>query len=316
MQKATAITPLFPPSSQEDESHAGFFENNLRDFATNDVYRLNIMNMKTLTSLTLLSLALISSHAQFAGAPLVDPNTGALLPDPGPVIHRGPEWIRFDIDFLGGKPSELVVALSNAMGQQVNALVSEADDKNYRIPAFKVSSVTLDQVFLGLRSISNTPVREEDGDRYMVLRYPYGFECVDHPAQSDSVWAFSANEPNLRKMNKCEFLSVSPYLDAYPIENITTVIETGWEMLGVDPVPDMRYHPETQLLIVVGSEQGLSVAYDALDSLNLPGKSRDMDAKSNTQIEPRITGRGGKTDPVTYPQGTTIQEIEDQLFGN
>lgn len=65
----------------------------------------------------------------------------------------------------------------------------------------------------------------------------------------------------------CRFYQLEPMLEKYKVEDITTAIQSGWEMLHVTKVPQLKFHPETRLLIAVGTEDNLRIIENVLKQL-------------------------------------------------
>ena len=69
-------------------------------------------------------------------------------------------------------------------------------------------------------------------------------------------------------------------------EDITTAIQTGWKMLKVDPVPQLSFHQETKLLIVVGAANYVAQIPIVLNQLPLDNSAAvDKIAKWQTELE-------------------------------
>ena len=70
-------------------------------------------------------------------------SSGRSEPAPEPALTR------FNLDFPGGTPKELVAAIEKAMGRPLNAIVPDelADTK---LPALKMNSVDVAQLFSAL----------------------------------------------------------------------------------------------------------------------------------------------------------------------
>ncbi len=199
-----------------------------------------------------------------------------------------PNLTRFNLDFPGGTPKELVADIERAMGRPVNVIVPE-DANAVRLPALKMNSIDVAQLFhaLSLRGQSDDIVL--NGQRYALS---YLFEAQP-PYSDDSIWTFQMSKqgplssPSPQKI--CRFYALSPYLErGLTVDDITTAIETGWKMLQLTPPagaslpselrrkPEISFHKDTKLLIAVGEPSTLEVIDDALKALAprppLPGE--------------------------------------------
>ena len=57
------------------------------------------------------------------------------------------------------------------------------------------------------------------------------------------------------------------YLENYRIEDITTAIQTAWEMMPEKTAGELKFHKDTRLLIAVGSPEQLNLIQEILGSL-------------------------------------------------
>ena len=66
----------------------------------------------------------------------------------------------------------------------------------------------------------------------------------------------------------CRFYSLASYLERHlTVDDITTAIETGWKMLGENPLPKISFHKDTKLLIAVGEPAKLETIDAVLRAL-------------------------------------------------
>jgi hypothetical protein len=182
-----------------------------------------------------------------------------------------PKLQRFDLNFLrGGPPEALVAAIEKVTGKPLNAIVP-SQDRNVQIPPMKLTNVTVPELFEALRMAS---MKEEmlPGRNF---QSSYGFETKGQG--EDAVWCFHSVKP-LTGPDQCRFFQLAEYLDNFTIEDITTAIQTGWDLLGVKPTPRLKFHPETKLLITVGQSQQLQTIEDVLSALRGAGPKRPMPA--------------------------------------
>ena len=185
---------------------------------------------------------------------------------------------KFDLNFPGGTPKDLVEAIEKASGKPLNAIIPE-ELANTRLPALKMNAVTARELFYALQEASRkidrvtynvgTKTESFQGQAY------YGFQ-TGGAVTDDSIWHFYYNRPGQPQEPKvCRFYQLAPYLDTYKIEDITTAIETGWQMLGQTSRPEIKFHKDTKLLIAVGEPGKLSLIDSVLAQL-IPGKSGDQ----------------------------------------
>jgi hypothetical protein len=158
----------------------------------------------------------------------------------------------FDLKFPGGSPTELLAAIESA-GGKVNALVQPGMEK-LRFPKMDFRGVTTANV---LNAVSML-------DSGRTARW----------LESDRVWVLTAPSNNRRT----QVFYVGNLLAQLKIDDITTAIQTTWQMAGKPAAAEMKFHEETKLLIVLGESQQLESVTEVLGQLmnsisNAPGKS-------------------------------------------
>src|SRR5262245_6225229 len=106
---------------------------------------------------------------------------------------------RFDLDFPGGTPSELVKAIEKASGKPLNAVIRE-EDANCRLAAISVKNVNVAQLFSALIEVSReqqvfqTGTMRGSGSLGGIGQYSYhnsyfGFKTEGTPTEN-SIWYF------------------------------------------------------------------------------------------------------------------------------
>jgi hypothetical protein len=195
-----------------------------------------------------------------------------------------PPLARFNLDFPGGMPKELVAAIEKAMGRPLNAIVPD-EFANTMLPAVKMSSVNVSQLFSALSLASRktetilnpSPGFPSGYGGYQTYQTAYGFKTEGTPAD-DSIWCFFIEKPVATPAppayKVCRFYSLNPYLDrGATVDDITTAIETGWKMLGEKSPPTISFHKDTKLLIAVGEPSKLETIDAVLKALEGPKPS-------------------------------------------
>jgi hypothetical protein len=223
--------------------------------------------------LLLLGISLLSLHP-------------ALAQDSGPITALAPPFRRgvkedsnllprFDLDFPGGTPRDLVKAIEKATAKPVNAIIPD-DCSKLIIPGILVKNVTVAQLFEAVTLASKVTfptvsVNYGTPGHYPIITGPsfvssYGFRTQGTPDEN-SIWYFYWEKPASQPLY-CRFYQLSPYLEAgYKVEDITTAIETAWKMIGAYPQPEIKYHKDTKMLIAVGELDKLQMIDDALKEL-------------------------------------------------
>jgi len=196
---------------------------------------------------------------------------------------------RFDLNFPGGTPGDLVRAIEKAMQKPLNAIIPE-EYANIKLPTMSVKNVNVPELFEALRissiksvayitGVTPSPMsggNARQGYSYRLSETSFGFKTAGNPGEN-SIWIFYEEKPALppealsRIPLSCRFYQLSPYLESgYTVEDITTAIETGWKMLNETNAPNISYHKDTKLLIAVGESEQLSLIQDVLSQLALP----------------------------------------------
>lgn len=183
---------------------------------------------------------------------------------------------KFDLDFPGGTPKDLVKAVEKATGRPMNAVIPD-QYADLKICAVKVKNVTVPQLFEALKQASKKV------ERYMIDRPDnnwyfeehasmYGFNTAGVPDENAIWYFYREGEPDAYQTvstTVCHFYQLSPYLDAgYKVEDITTAIATAWKMLGVTKSPEISYHKDTKVMIAVGDADKIRVIDNVLGQLS------------------------------------------------
>jgi len=201
------------------------------------------------------------------------------------AVQQEPALVKFDLNFPGGTPNELVAAIQKATGRPLNAIVNP-EDANSQLPPLKMSGVTVPALFEALREAS---VRNKfEGGFYNQVRL--GFEA--HGKASDDVVWFFRVEGNPPPPKLSRFYLLAPYLEqGLTVDDITTAVQTAWKLHGDTPQPVLNYHKETKLLIAVGYPSELGTIEAVLQALGQP----------RTKAEPEKESKAAAIDQKTKP---------------
>jgi hypothetical protein len=251
------------------------------------------MNMKTnfllikrcTAAVTALLIALVPLLAR-AQNPVAAPNAASTQ------SFGGEPPAKFNLDFPGGTPQQLVKTIETSSGQPLNAIIP-AEFADVKLPALKMRQVSVDDLFKGLelasqRTITYPTAAVGFGGRaqrqYATARTATGFR------RTGNVWVFYHEKPAIpEEAQASRFYHLEPYLKTYKVGDIITAIRTAWKMLGETKEPTLSFHEETKLLIAVGSQEQLQVIDDALAVLRPGPERRDpqsAETKPDTQKKP------------------------------
>ncbi len=78
------------------------------------------------------------------------------MPDQPPALTK------FNLDFPGGTPKELVAAIEKAMGKPLNAIIPK-EDEDLQMPPLKMNDVVVPQLFAALKAASRKEVAVSTG---------------------------------------------------------------------------------------------------------------------------------------------------------
>ncbi|HLP26106.1 MAG TPA: hypothetical protein VK477_10530 [Acidobacteriota bacterium] len=195
------------------------------------------------------------------GAPLIGQPA-----NPPPVAQaEGSTLTKFDLDFPGGTPAELVKAIEKATGRPLNVIVSAADVAR-RIPPLKMNGVDVPELFFALSQVDAE--RDRRASPGMAgIRLVFSSKS---PISDTSIWSLQVqqNGPSFGPVSLTYFFLLAPYLDGgLSVDDITTAIQTAWRMQGLSEPPKISFHKETKLLIAVGDESGVRTIDQVLSAL-------------------------------------------------
>jgi hypothetical protein len=209
--------------------------------------------------------------------------------------NQPPALTKFNLDFSGGTPKELVAAIEKAMGKPLNVVIP-TEDAEVQIPPLKMNDIVVPQLFAALGDASRRTITVSVGNMppgsfakqnvsYVAKQnISYGFSTTDSPMTDTTIWYFYSEKPSpplVATLPKtCRFYLLEPYFKhGFTVDDITTAIQTGWKMLGDTSPPEISYHKETKLLIAVGEPDKLQVIENVLSALDrsdyAPGPALD-----------------------------------------
>lgn len=204
-----------------------------------------------------------------------------------------PKLTKFNLDFPGGNPKQLVAAIEKATGRPLNVVIPD-EYTSESISALRMTQVTVAELFraMELASLKTEPYRTSSypgpggpSYSYQQINTSISFQ-TSGPATDDSIWYFRGRQkvPDLSFLHDkpappekiCRVYALTSYLEqGIKVEDITTAIQTGWKMLGDKETPNISFHKETKLLIAVGEPGKLEMIDTVLKALNMPKSTID-----------------------------------------
>lgn len=182
---------------------------------------------------------------------------------------------KFDLDFKGGSPKQLVDAIQKATGKPMNVLIPD-EYTNVTLPELKMKNVSAEQLFNALSEASRkTEYMKNPDGKVSTFASGYGFHPSGGLFADATIWSFYVQTQKVPPPSKiCRFYALGPYLDwGLSIDDITTAIKTGAKMLGETDEPTMSFHKDTRLLIAVGEPSRLEIIDSVLRALQPPANA-------------------------------------------
>lgn len=229
------------------------------------------------------AIPLLLCFASLTSAPAFGPSTASAAEPAVPVQESN--LTKFDLDFPGGTPGELVAAIEKAMGRPLNAIIP-IEHAEQRLPPLKMSGVYVPQLFQALSQASHERKLRASGNSMSETTTTYGFATTGNASDRDAVWHFyTRGDETMPSVSR--FYLLTPYLESgLTVDDITTAIQTGWKMLGESPRPQLSFHPETKLLIAVGEAHKLATIEAVLNALSSEARSAASAAETKESTPP------------------------------
>jgi len=173
----------------------------------------------------------------------------------------------FDLSFSGGTPQKLVSQMEKAAGDKLNVLIPpELADAS--IPAMELRSVSVVSVFDSLNLLGRNSTRPTIWTR---------------SKDTGNIWVLARFPDN----RKTQAFYVGHLLQKFKIDDITTAVQTTWQLSVQHANAELKDHQETQLLIALGPQEQLMTVANVLAQLELA-------------IKPALS-EPGKTDGTKSP---------------
>jgi len=210
---------------------------------------------------------------------------------------------KFSIKFKGGSPDELVKALRQAMAASIRNptgpnVVIASGMHNVLMPAFELENVTLNDVFQTLNSLSDS---SKSGQWTL-------------SGSTEPIWILNSINPNMglidpltglplganrpKEPRMCQVYPVAGYLSDVKIDDITTAIQTAWNLLpssNEEPAGTLKFHKDTELLIALGTADQLRLVKDVLTSLRQGMMEKEHLARRPPAEKPESTNKNENT---------------------
>lgn len=228
------------------------------------------------------------------------------------------EEVRFDLSFPGGSFLDLIRLIHEVTGKPPNVIVGPGA-RETRLPPFELYSVSADQVFNAIIGLAMSRESELSG---MTIILRDGIWIIDRAIRRD------VPSPGVRPGGGREGMTTDPFapspgkpeqithifqirqlLAKFELEDITTAIETAWELAGYEEASrTLRFHHETKLLFVRGSRDQIRLVEQVLKELRPPPEPSEL-REARAELEGLLT-RYRERHPAVIEQQARIQELE------
>lgn len=170
-----------------------------------------------------------------------------------------------DLDFRGGTVQQLIDAIEAKMKDRPNAVI-HPDCANLAVPSIRLRAVEVHDIFAVLEALNpEIKVIPTSRDIFVLRR------ATRSGYQGGILIGPRVARPFL----------IERFLTKYKVEDIVTAVQTSWDLLSVDrggrPAPSVKFHEETKLLIIGGTEIEVRAVEDIITQLGkeLPPSKRD-----------------------------------------
>lgn len=222
----------------------------------NTFFHLATLAKICVSALLLVASSFLSVYAENDSSPEID------------AVQAEPTDKLYNIEFEGGSLISLLEEIMAASNGDINIIWSS-----------DIEDFGLDFPQLTLRNVGEKDLYEVIG---VMVTNQSNYDIL--LARSGNIWSFGLNAHHAPSKKDSEepkpivrFLAIQDVLDTFPLEAITTAIQTGWELAGVDNDSTLKFHPDTKLLIFKGNSE----AYDIV--LSVIGQLREQITKEKSE---------------------------------
>ena len=183
-------------------------------------------------------------------------------PAPAPA-PSAPRLTKFNLDFPGGTPKELVAAIEKAMGKPLNVIIPE-EDAATKLPPVKVSDMDVGKLF---KTLSENGLKYADNRGNSIIVRNYGFKTIDYTPSDNSLWTFySYTKPGQQTQFSLDFPGGVPVQLVKAIEKamnkrINVIINKDDENVELPPLKmDDVFLPQLFTALEVASRKTVAVS--------------------------------------------------------
>jgi hypothetical protein len=176
---------------------------------------------------------------------------------------------RYDLEFPGGTPTQLVAAIRKASEGPCN-LVIATDAAKLPLPPLSLDSTTTPEVLMALAQTLNNA-----GTAHLSV------QVHGSTVKETTVWTLNrSNRNESPPLLSCQVTNIEFLLAAYTVDEITNALATAWKLQGGEP-PKYSYDKATGLLMVAGDGRQLELVNNVLQQMNEGAKKRMRDKSAS-----------------------------------
>jgi len=210
-------------------------------------------------------------------------------PVPVPALHKSAGKGRaeasvekiLNIDFRGGFLMELLETIEEQNGLTVNVIASE-EAREQEIPSLKLRNVQIGALMMALENLGEFRVMSGSPNIYTVITSPQSRRPSPPPSRRDT-----RGKPIVTIHDIRSLIADKKNTLRFSVSDIVTAVRAGWDMMPDKGAPSLKFHEETKLLIVQGTQDEQRIAEDVLDKLN-ESQRRELqkeEADKNNQLK-------------------------------
>jgi len=171
-------------------------------------------------------------------------------PAPAPQEQSAPEP-RIDIDFPGGTMVEFGRYLQEALGKPPSLILSQ-EAEQVELPPIRLHAVTVREAMMGIERL------QQLGPFSLSIQDSKGGVVTVRAERLKYLWPITS-----------VFDVGRTFSGDIKVDDVVTAIQTVWSMQSDEQrqKPELRYHPETRLLIVKGMPNDIAVAREVVNEL-------------------------------------------------
>ena len=215
------------------------------------------MQPRTLTIGLIFLIMTLTTTAQEA------PESAKTLTTPVSPVSEAPKSVEkiLNIDFSGGELMNLLEIIEEQNDITLNVIVS-SEVREQLIPPLKLRNVHLGDLIEGLVNLGTFKVLVGGPNIFTVIPLPQSRRPSFPPGRRDT-----RDESVVTIHDISSLIADKNNTLRFSVSDIVTAVRIGWDMMPGKGAPFMKFHEETKLLIVRGTEAEQYIALNVLKRL-------------------------------------------------